>query len=41
MSLIIDYYLSPVSPFTYLGHERLITIARRHGAAIGVKRDTL
>lgn len=30
----IDYYFSPVSPWTYLGHARLRDIARRHGASI-------
>lgn len=33
----IDYYLSPMSPWTYLGHARLADIARRHGATINVK----
>jgi len=33
----IDYYFSPVSPWTYLGHGRFREIARRHGAAIAVK----
>jgi 2-hydroxychromene-2-carboxylate isomerase len=33
----IDYYLSPASPWTYLGHQRLAEIAKRHGAAIRVK----
>jgi len=33
----IDYYLSPMSPWTYLGHARLAEIARRHGATINVK----
>ena len=33
----IDYYSSPMSPWTYLGHARLREIARRHGAAIAVK----
>lgn len=33
----IDYYLSPMSPWTYLGHARLADIARRHGAIINVK----
>jgi len=28
------YYMSPVSPWTYLGHERLMASARRHGANI-------
>ena len=33
----IDYYLSPMSPWTYLGHARLADIAKRHGATINVK----
>jgi len=30
----IRYYLAPQSPWTYLGHERLLAMAERHGAAI-------
>lgn len=37
MAKSIDYYFTPVSPYTYLGHERLIEIAARHGASIVVK----
>lgn len=37
MTRSVDYYFTPVSPFTYLGHERLVAIAARHGAAIEVK----
>lgn len=33
----IDYYFATISPFMYLGHERLLAIARRHGASIAVK----
>ena len=33
----IDYYMSPGSPWTYLGHGRLGEIARRHGATINVR----
>jgi 2-hydroxychromene-2-carboxylate isomerase len=33
----VDYYLSPMSPWTYLGHARFVEIAKRHGAAIRVK----
>ena len=33
----IDYYFSPVSPWTYLGHERVAAIAHRHGAEIRAK----
>jgi 2-hydroxychromene-2-carboxylate isomerase len=33
----IDYFLSPMSPWTYLGHGRFTEIATRHGATISVK----
>jgi 2-hydroxychromene-2-carboxylate isomerase len=32
----VDYYFSPQSPWTYLGHQRFQDIARRHGAQIRV-----
>lgn len=34
---VVDYYLSPVSPWTYLGHARLLLAATRLGVAINVK----
>ena len=34
---LVDYYFTPVSPWTYLGHARFVDIARGHGAAIAVK----
>jgi len=37
MSKIVDYYFSPISPWTYLGHARFTDIAKRHGAVINVK----
>ncbi|HUX22987.1 MAG TPA: 2-hydroxychromene-2-carboxylate isomerase [Burkholderiales bacterium] len=37
MSKIVDYYFSPISPWTYLGHARFTDIATRHGAVINVK----
>lgn len=37
MAKIIDYYFSPVSPWTYLGHARFQEIARRHGAIVAPK----
>ena len=37
MSKLIDYYLTPISPFVYLGHDRFVAIARRHAATIAVK----
>jgi 2-hydroxychromene-2-carboxylate isomerase len=33
----IDYYFAPISPFAYLGHQRLADIAQRHGADIRIK----
>jgi len=37
MPRTIDYYLSPMSPWTYLGHERFAALARKYGATIDVK----
>ena len=37
MDKLIDYYMTPISPYVYLGHERFVAIARRHGATIAVK----
>jgi 2-hydroxychromene-2-carboxylate isomerase len=37
MDKAIDYYFTPVSPWTYLGHARFVDIARKRGAAINVK----
>ena len=34
MERTIDYYFTPLSPWTYLGHERLGAIALRHGARV-------
>jgi len=34
---LIDYYMTPISPYVYLGHERFVTIARRRGATVAVK----
>ncbi len=34
---VVDYYLSPVSPWTYLGHARLAEMAKRHNATVNVK----
>jgi carboxymethylenebutenolidase len=36
LSLDIDYYLAPQSPWAYLGHQRLRDIARAAGARINV-----
>ncbi|MGE5170061.1 MAG: 2-hydroxychromene-2-carboxylate isomerase [Rudaea sp.] len=37
MTSLVDYYFTPVSPWTYLGHDRFVALARRHGAAIAAK----
>jgi len=37
MGKVVHYYLSPASPWTYLGHARFETIANKAGATINVK----
>ena len=37
MAKLIDYYLTPTSPWTYLGHARFAQMAKRHGATVAVK----
>ncbi|HSQ81472.1 MAG TPA: 2-hydroxychromene-2-carboxylate isomerase [Casimicrobiaceae bacterium] len=37
MTKVVDYYLAPISPYVYLGHDRFVAIARHHGADIVVK----
>ncbi len=37
MSKIVDYYFTPASPWTYLGHQRFEAMAKRHGAEIRYK----
>jgi 2-hydroxychromene-2-carboxylate isomerase len=37
MSKHVDYYLSVVSPWTYLGHDRFVAICAQHGATIDLK----
>ena len=34
MTASIDYFLAPQSPWTYLGHERFVAIAREAGATV-------
>ena len=41
MTKLIDYYFATISPFMYLGHDRLVAIARKHGATIAVKAINL
>jgi len=37
MTDLVDYYVSPVSPFTYLGHEAFVALVRTHRAPVAVK----
>ena len=37
MTQTIDYYFATVSPYAYLGHDRLKAIAQKRGATIAVK----
>ena len=37
MSKIVDYYMTPVSPWTYLGHDRLRAVCARQGAQIHLR----
>jgi 2-hydroxychromene-2-carboxylate isomerase len=36
MSRTVDYYFAPNSPWTYLGHERFIAVAKAAGATVRV-----
>jgi 2-hydroxychromene-2-carboxylate isomerase len=33
----VGYFFTPLSPWTYLGHDRFVSIADKHGASIEVK----
>lgn len=33
----VDYYFATISPWAFLGHERLVALAREHRATINVK----
>jgi 2-hydroxychromene-2-carboxylate isomerase len=37
MSKVVDYYFTPMSPWTYFGHERFVAMAKHHGASINIK----
>jgi 2-hydroxychromene-2-carboxylate isomerase len=37
MATHIDYYFATISPWMYLGHERFVALARKHGATVAVK----
>ena len=37
MSKVVDYFMTPVSPWTYLGHERFRAICAKHGAQVHLR----
>ncbi|HET9045702.1 MAG TPA: 2-hydroxychromene-2-carboxylate isomerase [Casimicrobiaceae bacterium] len=37
MSKVVDYFMMPMSPWTYLGHDRFVALAAKHGATVNVK----
>jgi len=37
MAHVIDYYFATISPFAYLGHDRFVAMAQKHGATVAVK----
>ena len=37
MTAHIDYYFATISPWAFLGHDRLVAMARQHGATVAVK----
>ncbi len=37
MSVHVDYFMVPLSPWTYLGHERFVHIARAAGATVRLR----
>ena len=37
MTDVVDYYVSPLSPWTYLGHEAFVALARKHRAPVALK----
>jgi 2-hydroxychromene-2-carboxylate isomerase len=37
MDKIVDYFFTPVSPWTYFGHDRFVALAAKHGATVRLK----
>lgn len=37
MAKIVEYFIAPQSPWTYMGHERFIAILKRHDAQVALK----
>ena len=36
MPAAVDYYCSPISPYSYLGHQRFASIVAKHGATVNL-----
>ncbi|RZI41418.1 2-hydroxychromene-2-carboxylate isomerase [Herbaspirillum sp. HC18] len=41
MSKVCEYFFAPQSPWTYLGHERFVALAKKYGVQIEVKPSDL
>ncbi len=37
MSKVVDYFMMPMSPWVYLGHDRFVELTARHGATVNLK----
>lgn len=37
MAKVCEYFFAPQSPWTYLGHERFVTLARQYGVQVDIK----
>ena len=37
MAKVCEYYFATLSPWSYLGHERFVALARKHGVQIDIK----
>lgn len=37
MAKVCEYYLAPQSPWTYLGHERFVALAKQYGVQVDIK----
>ncbi|WP_420476032.1 2-hydroxychromene-2-carboxylate isomerase [Noviherbaspirillum sp. ST9] len=37
MTKVCEYFFTPISPWTYFGHERLVAMAKKHGVQVEVK----
>lgn len=37
MPKILEYYFAPQSPYAYLGHARMVALAKQHGAQVEIR----